>query len=121
MLDRKIEGNSIVFRNGSLIVLTIEESETDKGIVMALKGELRSDVAHELMDELTALATVGVSIIVDFSNVTYITSTILDVFLSVQQLMDSMKKGTLILQKMPAAVYQEFEKTGIAELLLIED
>lgn len=121
MLNRKIEGNSIVFRNGSLTVLTIEESETDNGIVMALKGELRSDVAHELMDELTALATVGVGILVDFSGVTYITSTILDVFLSVQQLMDSIKKGSLVLCKMPSAIYQEFEKTGTAELLLIED
>ena len=121
MLNRKIEGNSIIYRNGSLPVLTIEESETENGIVMALKGELRSDVAHELMDELTALATVGVSIFVEFSGVTYITSTILDVFLSIQQLMDTMKKGSLVLCKMPPAVYQEFEKTGTAELLMIED
>lgn len=121
MLNRKLEGNSIIFRNGSVTVLTIEEKETDNGIVMTLNGELRSDVAHELIDELTALATVGVRILVDFSGVTYITSTILDVFLSVQQLMDSMGKGSLVLCKMPAAIYQEFENTGTAELLLIEN
>lgn len=121
MLNRRIENNSIVFRNGSVVVLIIEETETDNGITMALRGELRSDVAHELLDELTALATVGISIMVDFSEVTYITPTILDVFLSVQQLMDSMQKGVLILRKLPAEIYSEFEKTGTSELLLIED
>ena len=121
MLDRKIEGNSIIFRNGSATVLTIEENETDNGIVMVLNGELRSDVAHELLDELTALATVGVSIVVDFAGVTYITSTILDVFLSVQQIMDSMHKGSMTLCKLPGEIFDEFERTGTAELLQIED
>lgn len=121
MLDRKIEGNAIVFKNGSAPVLTIEESETENGVLMVLKGELRSDVAHELADELTALATVGINIVVDFAEVTYITSTILDVFLTVQQLMDSMNKGTLALRKLPDDIYREFEKTGTSELLMIED
>lgn len=121
MLERKIEGNSIIFRNGPITVLSIDEIQTDSGITMTLKGELRSDVAHELLDELTALATVGVSIVVDFSDVTYITSTILDVFLTVQQLMDSMHKGALTLRKLPEEIYREFEKTGTSELLLIED
>lgn len=120
MLERILEGDSIIFRNGSVTVLTIAEKETDMGVDMQLQGELRSDVAHELADELTALATVGISVVVDFTGVTYITSTILDVFLSVQQLMDSMNKGSMVLKNMPTNVFQEFEKTGISELLLIE-
>ena len=121
MLSRKIEDNSIVFRNGSAVVLTIVEEETENGLTMTLRGELRSDVAHELLDELTALATVGVNVVVDFAEVTYITSTILDVFLTVQQLMDSMQKGELVLRKLSAEIYREFEKTGTSELLIIEN
>lgn len=121
MLDRKIEDNSIVFSNGSDVVLVIEEEETENGLTMTLRGELRSGVAHELLDELTALATVGVNVVVDFAEVTYITSTILDVFLSVQQLMDSMRKGELVLRRMTDEIYREFEKTGTSELLIIEN
>ena len=121
MLTRKIEGNSIIFKNGATTVLTINEEETDAGILMALNGELRGDVAHELSDELTALATVGVNVVVDFSQVTYITSTILDVFLTVQQLMDSMGKGALVLRKLPDDIYREFDRTGTSQLLNIED
>lgn len=121
MLTRKLEGDAIVFYNGASHVLTIHETENDTGVLMALDGELRSDVAHELLDELTALATVGVKVVVDFEKVTFITSTILDVFLTVQQTMDSMGKGTLLLTKMPTEIYQKFEKTGTAELLMIEE
>lgn len=121
MLNRRLEGNAIIFSSGSNPVLTIEEEETEQGILMKLNGELRSDVAHELSDELTALATVGVNIVVDFSGVTYITSTILDVFLSVQQAMDTMRRGNLMLRSLPAGILREFERTGTSELLMIEE
>ena len=121
MLTRKIEGDSIVFLNGTTHVLTIREEEKENGVLMTLQGELRSDVAHELMDELTALATVGVNVVLDFAEVTFITSTILDVLLTVQQTMDTIGKGSLLLRKIPDKIFEQFEKTGVSELLLIQE
>ena len=121
MLNRKIEGDSIVFDDGTTIVLTVEEKSTDQGILLLLNGQLRSEVAHDIQDELIALATVGVNIVVDFGKVTYISPTTQHSFLRVQQKMDTMGKGTLLLRKLPIEIFREFEKTGASELLLIEN
>ena len=121
MLTRKLEGSSIVFYNDSTQVLSIKEEENENGVLMTLVGELRSDVAHELLDELTALATVGVNIVLDFEGVTFITSTILDVLLTAQQTMDSLGKGTMLLQKLQPEIFRQFEKTGTSELLMIQE
>lgn len=120
MVNRKIEGDSSTFYDDTKIFLVINEAEADGSILMTLVGELRSDVAHDLLDELIAFTTVGANVIVDFEKVTYIASTTQHVFLRVQQKMDSMGKGTLTLIKLPHNIYQEFEKTGASELLMIE-
>ena len=121
MLNRKIEGESIVLCDGGNKILTIGEAMTEEGIRITLEGALRSDVAHELQDELIAMTTVGANVTVDMSGVTYISSTVQSVFLMVQQKMDSMGKGTLTLCKLPEAIFQEFDRNGASELLLIED
>lgn len=121
MLNRKIEGESIVFDDGNTIVLTVEEKSTDQGVLLLLNGQLRSEVAHEIQDELIALATVGVNVIMDFGKVSYISPTTQHIFLRVQQKMDTMGKGTLLLRKLPIEIYHEFEKTGASELLMIEN
>lgn len=121
MLTRKLEGSAIVFYNGATQILSIKEEEIGNGVLMTLQGELRSDVAHELLDELTALATVGMNIVLDFEEVTFITSTILDVLLTAQQTMDSMGKGTMLLRKLQPDIFRQFEKTGTSELLMIQE
>lgn len=120
MIHRKIEDDSIVFADGSSNFLTIQEKETEEAIQLFIAGELRSDVAHDLLDELIALATVGANVSIDLEKVSYITPTIQHVFLRVQQKMDSMGKGTLTLRKIPQTIYKEFEATGTSELLMIE-
>ena len=121
MLNRKLDGESIVFTDGARTVLTIGEKEQENGILMTLTGELRSEVAHDLQDELVALTTVGANVVVDMRGVSYISSTVQHVFLTVQQKMDNMSRGTLVLRGMPDAIYNEFDKNGTSELLMIED
>lgn len=120
MLIRKIEDDSIIFYDGALSVLTIHEKETEKSIVLVMKGELRSDAAHDVLDELIALATIGADLVVDLKEVTYIAPTTQHVFLRVQQKMDAMKKGSLTLKNFSDTLYREFEKTGVSELLAFE-
>lgn len=120
MLNRKIDGESIVYDDGTTVVLTIGEKSADQGIILSLNGQLRSELAHDIQDELVALATVGANIVVDFEKVTYISPTTQHIFLRVQQKMDTMGKGTLLLRKLPKEIFLEFEKTGASELLMIE-
>lgn len=121
MLIRKLEETAIVFYNGSEQVLSIKEEETETGILMTFQGELRSDVAHELLDELVAFATIGAAVVMDFEGVTFITPTILDVLLTAQQTMDRIGKGAMLLKKIPPQIYQQFENTGTSELIMIQE
>lgn len=120
MLNRRIEEESIIFEEESAIVLSIEEKSTEQGILLMMSGQLRSELAHDIQDELVALATVGVNIIVDLEKVTYISPTTQHVFLRTQQKIDAMGKGSLLLRKLSNEIYREFENTGVSELLLIE-
>lgn len=120
MLTRKIEGDSIVFYDDGAAVLTVTEKECDELVTVEMKGELRGDTAHEVQDELVALATVGVNIAVDLAGITYIAPTAQHIFLRTQQKIDSIGNGSLILTGLSDTIYREFEKTGISELLMIK-
>ena len=120
MLTRKIEGDSIVFYDGSAAVLTIREKELEEIVTVEMIGELRSDAVHEVLDELVALATVGINIAADLSGITYIAPTAQHIFLRTQQKIDSIGSGSLVLIGLSDTIYQEFEKTGLSELLMIK-
>ncbi len=120
MLTRKIEGDAIVFYDGDTTVLTVCEKEADGVVTVEMKGEVRGDTVHEVQDELIALATVGVHIVVELSAVTYIAPTAQHIFLRTQQKIDAIRNGSLVLTGLSDAIYREFEKTGISELLMIK-
>lgn len=121
MLTRKMKGDSMLFYEGEKLILTIDETETEGVVLMALKGSLRSEVAHHIQDELDAFTTVGVKVTIDFKEVDFIAPSILNILLNSQQLIDFFKKGEIVLKNIPQAVYQEMDETGITELLMIED
>ena len=121
MVVRKVSGDSIFFYDKDQLFLTIEETDVDNGILMVLKGELRSDTAHHIQDELDAFTTIGKRVTIDFHDVVYISASILNALLNSQQLIDYLRQGEIILTKIPDSIYQEMDLIGITELLLIED
>lgn len=121
MLERKMSGDSMLFYDGANLVLSVDETEADGGILMVLKGELRSETAQHIQHELDAFTTMGLKVAIDFKDVTYITSSVLYALLSSQQLIDFFHKGAILLKNVPDAVYREMEETGIAELLMIDE
>ena len=121
MLTRKMQGDSMLFYDGENLILTIEETEVDGGILMTLKGDLRSETATHIQDELDAFTTVGVKVTIDFKEVTFLAPSVLNALLNSQQLIDFFRHGEIILRNVSDAVYQEMDETGITELLIIED
>ncbi len=117
MLDRKIENGTIVYRSGNTPVLTVLESLEETGVLIKLTGELRSDVAHDMLDELTAIVTSGAQVSLDFSGVTYIANAVQEVLVTVQQNIETIGVGAMQLQALPAPILQEFESTGIIDCL----
>lgn len=121
MLTRKIDGDTMNFYDGDTLVLTVDEVDFNGGIMMAMKGQLRSDTAHFIQNELDAFTTVGVKVWLDFKEVTFVAPSFLGALLNAQQLVDFFRKGEVVLKNIPGSVYQEMDKTGITELLMIED
>jgi anti-anti-sigma regulatory factor len=81
---------------------------------------LRSDTTHDLKDELMALTTLGMNLTVDLAGVEHISAASQHVLLDVQKKMDTLGRGTLLLQQLSQTIMDEFEKTGLSELLDIE-
>lgn len=121
MLTRKIEADSMLFYDGDTLVLTMTETETGKDVCITFQGELRSDTTHHIQDELEAYVSVGARIILDFGAVTFVSASVLDALLDVQQLADFFQKGNIVLRNLTDEVYQIMDKRGLTDLLTIEE
>ena len=114
------DGSSWSLLDGSQPILSVTETEDENCVVMALSGSLRSDTDLSFRDELVALTSVGKDIVVDCENLQYISNACQMTLLSVQQQMDSLRRGTLTIRNLPPEIYKEFEKINLDELLMIE-
>ena len=121
MITRKMEGDSMLFYENGSLILTVEETETENGILMALKGQLKSETAHHIQDELDAFTVVGVKVVLDFQDVTFASAAVLNALLDVQQRIDQFRQGEMVLRNVSDSIYRDMDETGIAELLMIEE
>lgn len=121
MLKRVMKENAVLYLDGEQCVLEIREEEKDGKAWLYLKGELRSELTHDFQDELTALVIVGVPVVLDFQVLSYFSASAGDVLVEIQQKIDAMGKGELLIRNVPEAIYEkDFIKTGLAELLWIK-
>lgn len=109
------------FYDGQQCILTITETMKDDTIYMSFQGELRSDVANPLLDELTALIIADKSINLNFRDVSFISSAIMFQLLNAQRKIDEIHKGKMILSEVPSPVFDAFRKVGLEDLLWFEE
>lgn len=117
---KKIEGDTISIFEGDKKDFWLQETAGEKHVEVYLGGQIKTAYVHEFSDEMLALVSIGMNIILDFSAVTYMSSYFMKALLSVQQTMDKKDTVELKLVKLPDKIYEEFEKTGFSELLDIE-
>lgn len=120
MIRRIIDEDTMFFYDGDALILTVHELDYNDGIRMVLNGQLRSDTAHFIQNELDAFTTVGMKVWLDFKEVTFAAPSFLSALLNAQQLVDFFRKGEIILNNIPDPIYQEMDETGMTELLMIE-
>ena len=122
-LIRNVNDNVLSVFEGENELLSIKEdilSDSDNTVCMRLSGRFGNNTTHDFYDELMAISSVGKSIILDFSKVTYMASSCIRGILAVQQHMDQSGKSTLTIRCVPESIYQDFKKVGLTELLNIE-
>lgn len=119
-LTRSYTDDSWSMNENGQTLLTVREIEEDGKILVVLSGCLRSDMEQMFKDELIALMTVGEDVILDCKDLEYIASACQDALLSTQQTADSINRGTLTLKNVSKTIFEEFQKTNLHELLMIE-
>lgn len=120
-IEMKISDEGLGFFDGGKEVLTMKEAVRDDCVLIELKGSLRSDMEHGFGDELMALASVGMKMLVDFKGVDYISNGCQDMLFKVQQKIEEKEQGGLVLTGVSSKVRENFESTGLSECLFFED
>ena len=104
--------------NGTEKAAFLEKME-DQGILISLRGAVSGEMANALMDEMSALIVSGQGITVVLEETTYLSPSIMEVFLRMENKLEEKGKYLRII-RMPQSIYNEFKARGMHELLEIE-
>lgn len=119
-LNRTIEDDTITFFSENQKIFWIKEELNDTVVTIFVGGNLLSETTHEFQDEILALISMGLDIIIDFAEVKYIAASYMKALLKMQISIDQKEKGSIKLTNIPAQIRGDLDKTGITELLWIE-
>ena len=98
--------------------MTIEKTLTGETLILKVIGRLDTSTAPQLEAEMNDSLDSAKDLILDFSELEYISSAGLRVILKAQKLMN--KQGTMKLTGVNDTVMEVFEITGFADILTIE-
>ena len=98
--------------------MTINKNQNGETLNIAIEGRLDTMTAPQLEAEITASVNGIRELILDISNLEYISSAGLRVLLSAQKIMN--KQGKMIVRGATDAVMEIFDVTGFTDLLNIE-
>ena len=98
--------------------MTIQMSQNDQELTIALEGRLDTTTAPQLEDKLKDSLDGVTKLVFDLKALDYISSAGLRVLLSAQKIMK--KQGDMTIRNANEAVNEIFEVTGFSEILNIE-
>lgn len=101
------------------VVMSYTQQKGENGYTFFLQGALLSDVAFDILDELGTLAMFHVPIVLDFAKVTYISNAVQNSLMKVQKEVEEYNT-TMYLRNLPDAIAADLEKTGVIDLLNVE-
>ena len=99
-------------------MLNIEKKQDGKNLTVALTGRLDTVTAPELESELAAALDDVENLVIDMTDLEYISSAGLRVLLSMQKTMNA--QGAMKVTGVNDTVMEIFEVTGFADILTIE-
>ena len=98
--------------------MKITKQQNGNTLTLALEGRLDTVTAPELEEELKASIPGADSLVLDLSNLEYISSAGLRVLLSAQKTMN--KQGSMTIRNVNSDVMDVFDVTGFVDILNIE-
>ncbi|MGN0308813.1 MAG: STAS domain-containing protein [Lachnospiraceae bacterium] len=98
--------------------MKIENTTTGSEMELALSGRLDTITAPQLEAELKKNIDGITSLLLDFSDLEYISSAGLRVLLAAQKIMN--KQGSMVIKNVNDTIMEIFEVTGFADILTIK-
>lgn len=98
--------------------MTIEKTNNNDGLLIALEGRLDTTTAPQLEAELKSIDDDITKLTFDFGKLDYISSAGLRVLLAAQKVMN--KQGSMVIRHVNETIMEIFEVTGFLDILCIE-
>lgn len=98
--------------------MTITKKEEGKNLTIALEGRLDTSTAPQLEQAISENIDGKENLLLDFTEIAYISSAGLRVLLSTQKIMN--KQGKMVIRNVCDDVKEVFEVTGFNDILTIE-
>ena len=94
--------------------------KTNEGtkLILALEGRLDTTTAPQLEAEVKSALTNVTELVLDFSQLEYLSSAGLRVILAAQKIMN--KQGKMVIRHVNETIQEVFEVTGFSDILTIE-
>ena len=94
--------------------------KTNEGtkLILALEGRLDTTTAPQLEAEVKSALTNVTELVLDFSQLEYLSSAGLRVILAAQKIMN--KQGKMVIHHVNETIQEVFEVTGFSDILTIE-
>lgn len=116
----RIDGSdSFSFADGDKVVMSITETVQENCVIIGLSGELRSETVHAFQDELFALVSVGMDVVINLKETTYISSAYMKALVSAEISIEQKGKEMTIIS-LSDSVAEVFKKTGAMDLLSVK-
>ena len=98
--------------------MTIEKTLNEKTLTVKVSGRLDTTTAPDLEAELKSSLDGIEELVLDFSDLEYISSAGLRVLLSAQKIMN--KQGSMVVTGVNSTIMEIFEVTGFSDILTIQ-
>ncbi len=98
--------------------MTISKNVTGTTLTMEVEGRLDTMTAPELEKALKESLDGMTELVLDFTNLEYVSSAGLRVLLSAQKIMN--KQGRMVIRNVCETVMEVFEVTGFSDILTVE-
>ena len=98
--------------------MTIQKTVNENVLTVALSGRLDTTTAPQLESELKASMEGVQTLVLDFAELTYLSSAGLRVLLAAQKIMN--KQGSMRVKNVYETIQEIFEVTGFCDILTVE-
>jgi anti-anti-sigma factor len=102
-----------------MIIMTITKTQGDGALILSLEGRLDTATAPQLQEELIPALTDAKNVILDFTQLTYISSAGLRVLLMGEK-QAKLGPASMTLRNVPDDVLEVLSMTGFTDILKIE-